>query len=240
MLPHRRPCLRQLRIGSVALAALLMCVAMPLSAADRQAALNRHLEQAQIHLDNQRYNAAVEELEQALQIHANIPGAHYQLGLARWNLGDPHGAKAAFLKELEFEPPDAYSLYYLGRIALSEGDTQEAVRRFKSVLEAGNVLDVRSRLASGYLSLGQVQEAVQLLEETVSRWPERGDSHYLLARALSEVGENRRSEARVRTRRALEEQAAGRDTRSGRVANAPAEQEAVRSGLQGEGARSFG
>ena len=194
MLPHRRPCLRQLRIGSVALAALLMCVAMPLSAADRQAALNRHLEQAQIHLDNQRYNAAVEELEQALQIHANIPGAHYQLGLARWNLGDPHGAKAAFLKELEFEPPDAYSLYYLGRIALSEGDTQEAVRRFKSVLEAGNVLDVRSRLASGYLSLGQVQEAVQLLEETVSRWPERGDSHYLLARAYQRLG--RTAEAR--------------------------------------------
>lgn len=190
----RRPCLRPLRTGVPALIALSVWAATPLPADDSRAALNRHLEQAQIHLDGERYAAVVEELEQALRIHARIPGAHYQLGFAHWSLGDLAKAKAAFQTELGFEPPDAHSLYYLGRIALSEGDTQEAVGRFESALRAGNVLDVRSRLASGYLSLGRVEDAVRLLEETVSRWPERGDSHYLLARGYQRLG--RTAEAR--------------------------------------------
>ena len=191
---RRRPCLRPLRSGVSALIALSVWAATPLSADESRDALNRHLEQAQIHLDSERYASVVEELEQALRIHARIPGAHYQLGFAHWSLGDLSKAKAAFQAELGFEPPDAHSLYYLGRIALSEGDTQEAVGHFERALNAGNVLDVRSRLASGYLSLGRVEDAVRLLEETVSRWPERGDSHYLLARGYQRLG--RTAEAR--------------------------------------------
>ena len=194
MLARRRPCLRHLRTGGLGLVVLFVWASIPLLADDSRAALDRHLEQAQIHLDNERYGSVVEELERALEIHARIPGAHYQLGFAHWNLGDLSKSKAAFQTELEFEPPDAHSLYFLGRIALSEGDTQEAVGRFESALRAGNVLDVRSRLASGYLSLGRVEDAVRLLEETVSRWPERGDSHYLLARGYQRLG--RTAEAR--------------------------------------------
>lgn len=191
---RRRPCLRHLRTRRLGLVALFVWASVPLLADDSRAALNRHLEQAQIHLENERYASVVEELEQALRIHARIPGAHYQLGFAHWKLGDLSNAKAAFQAELGFEPPDAHSLYFLGRIALSEGDTQEAVGRFENVLKAGNVLDVRSRLASGYLSLGRVADAVRLLEETVSRWPEQGDSHYLLARGYQRLG--RTAEAR--------------------------------------------
>lgn len=191
---RRRPRLRKLQVTGLGLVALSVWATIPLLADTSRAALDRHLEQAQIHLDNERYASVVEELEQALQMHARIPGAHYQLGFAHWNLGDLAKAKAAFETELGFEPPDAHSLYFLGRIALSEGDTQGAVNRFESALSAGNVLDVRSRLASGYLSLGRVEDAARLLEETVSRWPERGDSHYLLARAYQRLG--RTAEAR--------------------------------------------
>ena len=98
------------------------------------------------------------------------------------------------MKELEFEPPDAYSLYYLGRIGLTEGNTAEAVQYFERVLRIGTILDVRQRLASGYLSTGRFEDAVNLLEETVRRWPEQGESHYLLGRAYQRQG--RTSEAR--------------------------------------------
>lgn len=183
--------------GRAALAAAVGLAALavaPLSAENPRDALERHLEQAQIHLEREEYPLAVEELQQAIRIHPRIPGAYYQLGLARWHLRNLPEAREAFLKELEFEPPDAYSLYYLGRIELSEGRPADAVRRFERVLEIGNVLDVRRRLASGYLSLDRLEDAVQLLEETVARWPERGESHYLLGRAYQKQG--RTGEAR--------------------------------------------
>ena len=172
--------------------AVVTSVTVPLLAqgppGDRQAAVNRHLAQAQVHLDQERYSPAKEELEQAIAIHANIPGAYYQLGLANWHLREMEEARAAFQRELEFEPPDAYSLYYLGRIALSGGDTAEAVEYFERVVSIGTVMDVRQRLASGYLRLGRIDAAVRLLEETVRRWPEQGESHYLLGRAYQRQG----------------------------------------------------
>ena len=101
---RRRPRLRKLQVTGLGLVALSVWATIPLLADTSRAALDRHLEQAQIHLDNERYASVVEELEQALQMHARIPGAHYQLGFAHWNLGDLAKAKAAFETELGFEP----------------------------------------------------------------------------------------------------------------------------------------
>ena len=156
--------------------------------AEHQAAVSRHLQQAQVYLDQEKYSLAKEELRQAISIHANIPGAYYQLGLAHWHLRELAEAKEALQKELGFGPPDAFSLYYLGRIALSEGNTEDAIGHFERVVEIGTVLDVRRRLASSYLSVGRVDDAVALLEETVRRWPERGEIHYLLGRAYQRLG----------------------------------------------------
>ena len=183
---HSADSIPRIRAGLVV--ALVALLPAPHSADDQRAALNRHLQQAQIHLDSQRYPQAVKELERAVAIHAEIPGAYYQLGLAYWHLGELSQAKRAFRRELEFEPPDPYSLYYLGRIGLSEGSTEEAVGYFERVLEIGTILDVRRRLASGYLRTGRVGQAVSLLEETVRRWPEQGDTHYLLGRAYQRQG----------------------------------------------------
>ena len=155
---------------------------------DARSALNQHLQQAQVYLDGQQYELVVNELQQAIGIHANIPGAYYQLGLAYWHLQNMVEARKAFLKELQFDPPDAYSLYYLGRIGLTEGNAEEAVGYFERVLAIGTILDVRSRLASGYLRAGRIGDAVDLLEETVRRRPEQGETHYLLGQAYQRQG----------------------------------------------------
>ena len=178
----------------VALAGLLAVVLAPLVAQDLRTALNQHLQQAQVYLDGEQYDLVVRELEQAIRIHPNIPGAYYQLGLSHWHLQNMEQAKDAFLQELEFEPPDAFSLYYLGRIGLTEGNTEEAVGYFERVVAIGTILDVRSRLASGYLRVGRIGDAVELLEETVRRWPEQGENHYLLGQAYQRQG--RTAEAR--------------------------------------------
>ncbi|MDE0123198.1 MAG: tetratricopeptide repeat protein [Bryobacterales bacterium] len=191
----KRP--RKFRCRVVAAGMLLgafTVMSAPLLAQTPQATLNRHLEQAQVHLDAQNYRLVVEALRQAIAIHPELPGAYYQLGLALWHLHDMEESRIAFLKELEFEPPDAYSLYYLGRIELSDGDTEAAIPYFERVLEIGTVLDVRGRLASGYLRTGRTGDAVRLLEESVRRRPEQGELHYLLGQAYQRQG--RAEEAR--------------------------------------------
>ena len=153
-----------------------------------QEAVGLHLQQAQVHLEQEQYDLAKVELQTAISLLPGIVGAYYQLGLAHWHLREFGEARAAFQTELSLGPPDAHSLYYLGRIALGEGNTAEAVARFEEVVKIGTVLDVRTRLAGGYLSLDRIGDAVELLEETVRRWPEQGDSHYLLGRAYQRQG----------------------------------------------------
>ena len=150
--------------------------------------LNAHLRQAQIHLDQENYTGMVDELQKAIAIHDQIPGAFYQLGLAYFQLGQIQEAEEAFLKELEFDPPDPYSLYYLGRIRLTNGDVEEAIGRFEQVLRIGKLLDVQRRLAGAYLSVDKVDQAAALLEPAVEAQPEQGDLHYLLGRAYRKKG----------------------------------------------------
>ena len=178
---------------SIALLAVAS-IAAPLTAQDPRALLQEHLRQAQIHLDKEHYPDVIKELRQALEIHAEIPGAYFQLGLAHFQLGETREAEEAFSRELKFEPPDAYSLYYLGRIHLSRGETEKAEARFEQTLAIGEVEDVRLRLAGTYLKTGSVDKAVVLLEQGIEQRPERGELHYLLGRAYR--AQRRPAEAR--------------------------------------------
>jgi tetratricopeptide (TPR) repeat protein len=174
----------------------LLIALIPWQAAsqDRRGELDAHLRQAQIHLEQENYKGVVDELRKALAIHDQIPGAYYQLGLSYFQLGETQEAETAFLKELDFDPPDPFSLYYLGRIRLTNGEVEKAIGRFEEVLRVGNLLDVQRRLAGAYLSVDKVDQAAALLEPAVEAQPEQGDLHYLLGRAYRKKG--RDAEAR--------------------------------------------
>ena len=146
----------------------------------------RHLEAAQADLDAQKYREAAEELSAAIAIQPAIRGAYYQLGFALFELNRFKEAEKAFTKELDFQPPDPYSLYYLGRIRADEGAPRQAIAFFEKSLAAGEVLDCRERLASRYLAMGRVDEAIRFLQTSVKLRPEDGSLHYLLARAYKE------------------------------------------------------
>ena len=150
--------------------------------------LQRHLQAAQADLDSEKYSEAVRELRAAIAIHAEIRGAYYQLGFALFQLNDLKDAEKAFTKELDFQPPDPYSLYYLGRIQADQGQREQSVSFFEKSLDAGDVLDVRQRLGSAYLALGRVDTATRFLEGSVRARPEDGSLHYLLGRAYKQKG----------------------------------------------------
>lgn len=155
--------------------------------------LKEHLDKAQLLLDQEKYAAMVAELQAAIAIWPQIRGAYYQLGFGLFQLGQSAAAEAAFLKELKFDPPDPYSLYYLGRIRLEANQRQKALDLFEKSLAAGEVLDVRQRIASAYLSFGRTNDAVRFLEASVRARPDNGALHYLLGRAYREQKQNRKA-----------------------------------------------
>ncbi|MBC7924213.1 MAG: tetratricopeptide repeat protein [Bryobacteraceae bacterium] len=157
--------------------------------------LQSHLDRAQVFLDQQKYSDLVRELRAAIAIWPQTRGAYYQLGFGLFQLGRTAEAGVAFAKELEFSPPDPYSLYYLGRLRVNAGQRRKALEFFERSLASGEVLDVRQRVGSLYLALGLYNDAVPFLESSVRARPEDGGLHYLLARAYKEKGRLKDAEA---------------------------------------------
>lgn len=160
--------------------------ALPVLLQSRQGSpqdFNKHLLDAQTASDKGDYATAARELRAALAINPETRGAYYQLGYALLQTHDPAEAAKAFTRELDFAPPDPFSLYYLGLIQQDAGNRAQAVSYFERSLEAGEVLDVRQKLASDYLALGRVERAITFLQASLRVRPEDGGLHYLLGRA---------------------------------------------------------
>lgn len=157
--------------------------------------LENHLQAARVAVDATHYADAVRELRAALAIRPDIRGAYYQLGYALLELHRSAEAEKAFTKELAFQPPDPYSLYYLGIIRLEAGQRQAASAFLEKSLQAGEILDVRQKLASNYLALNHLDQAIRFLEASVKLRPEDGSLHYLLGRAYKQKG--KAAEAKV-------------------------------------------
>ncbi|HSM76176.1 MAG TPA: tetratricopeptide repeat protein, partial [Bryobacteraceae bacterium] len=160
------------------------------------------------------------------------------LGLALYRLNDFKESEKAFTKELSFQPPDPYSLYYLGRIRADQGQREQSISFFEKSLDAGEVLDVRQRLGSAYLALGRLDQAIRFLEVSVRARPEDGSVHYLLARAYQQKG--RAAQAKIEFDAAARWKAKFRDDmislsglRSALAANNQAEAEARTRELAG-------
>jgi tetratricopeptide (TPR) repeat protein len=172
----------------------LLALTFSLSAVDTGGPeLDRQLRQAQADLDAEKYAEAARELRAAIAIQPELRGAYYQLGFALFQLSDFQPAEQAFTKELEFQPPDPYSLYYLGRIRAEHGQRAAAISFYTKSIDAGEVLDVRQRLGSSYLAEGHLDEAIQFLETSVTLRPEDGGLHYLLGRAYKQKGAGAKS-----------------------------------------------
>jgi tetratricopeptide (TPR) repeat protein len=182
------------RVRSLAVAGLLL-VYTGLAQQTPSPDLQRHLDTAQNDLDSEKYSEAVRELRAAIAVHPEIRGAYYQLGFALFQLNNFKEAEQAFAKELDFQPPDAYSLYYLGRIRADAGQREQSASLFEKSLDAGEVLDVRQRLASAYLALGRLDGAIHFLEASVRARPEDGSLHYLLGRAYKQKGRTAEAKA---------------------------------------------
>src|SRR5690348_7027112 len=99
--------------------------------------LQAHLKAANADIDSEKYAEAADELRAAIAIRPALRGAYYQLGFALFHLNRFAEAEKAFTKELDFQPPDAYSLYYLGRISADRGQREQSISFYEKSAAAG-------------------------------------------------------------------------------------------------------
>ncbi len=121
------------------------------------------------------YDGAVVQLKKAVEMAPRLPGNHYKLGDAYWNLSAWDQAKAQFQAELEIDPGNCMAQWKIGNILLqSNGSTDDALAALnKAVAACPTLSDARVDRARALTKLDRNQEAVGDLERRCKSDTER-------------------------------------------------------------------
>jgi tetratricopeptide (TPR) repeat protein len=131
---------------------------------------------------SQENRKAIETLERALAKNAALPGLYSLYGQARLTDGDPPGARAAFLKELQQNPNDYDANLQLGTMYRIEKDYENAARYLKKAeLLRPRDLALQYQLASMEMANGDTAKAVRMLESITKQAPDFVEGHITLA-----------------------------------------------------------
>jgi tetratricopeptide (TPR) repeat protein len=131
-------------------------------------------------------------LESLVQANPGIAQAHWLLGGARLNCGDPAGAERALRAALEMEPRNPSSQALLGEALATQGrmpEAEAALRRALSIEPRHAQAAVT--LARLLLNLARPGDAVNLLDETLRLVPATPDLLLLRAHALLAMADAR-------------------------------------------------
>jgi tetratricopeptide (TPR) repeat protein len=118
--------------------------------------------------------------------------------------GKTAAAEAALQRAVELDPKDSESLRQLGDLVLERGDLAGAEAYYRRAL-VGEPSGSRSfkLLAIAHARAGQSQHAFDLVEESVSRWPEDFQVQLLHALFLQRRGERQKAEKTFEAARRL-------------------------------------
>ena len=133
------------------------------------------------------------QFERAVERDPNLPGAHYQLGLAiltnAQDVAARRDAEAAFRAELRINPSDAHAEYQLGEVLRLGNQLREAEQCYTEALR------LQPAFAEAQVSLGIVlaqegreAESLRYLLAATRSDPDNETAHYRLSRAYRSAG----------------------------------------------------
>jgi Flp pilus assembly protein TadD len=169
-------------------AALLLIAAGIAQAQSKQPGVEAHLGRGVQLMQDQLYEAAASELEQAVALNPADPRAHLQFAICLLSLGRNDEARSQFEEVRRLAGESRYVTYYLGRLDLLSNDYASAIRRLGSVAEDPPSPDTAFHLGVAYISSGDVAEGTRWLERAAKLLPRDYRVHYRLARAYSSAG----------------------------------------------------
>jgi len=139
-------------------------------------------------MQDQLFEAAAGEFEQAVALNAQDPKAHLQFAVCLLSLGRNEEAQKQFEQVQKLAGESRYVTYYLGRLDLLANDYASAIKRLGSVAEDPPFPDTAFHLGVAYISSGDVAAGTNWLERAVKLLPRDYRIHYRLARAYSSGG----------------------------------------------------
>jgi tetratricopeptide (TPR) repeat protein len=157
-----------------------------------------------------KWDEAAAEYNTILSLDPNVPGIHYRLGrVALAKLDTAAGAEEAkkqFEAELQIDPSNAASEFWLGEIARRAGQWNEAIAHFSKASQ----LD--ASFAEAYLGLGMTlnaaerfQDGVSPLERYVKMVPGDPAGHYQLAISYVRIGRKQDADREIAIQRQISE-----------------------------------
>jgi tetratricopeptide (TPR) repeat protein len=115
---------------------------------------------------------AVEALQRALDLKADLAEGHFYLGIARARQGELHGAADAFRKAAVARPGYAVASYNLGQCLKGVGDRRGALDAFRSaVRHRPNYPEAHAGLAGLLIQEGRPAEALVHLDHALDLGP---------------------------------------------------------------------
>ena len=160
-----------------------------MNAIDPDSVLSHQLS-AEVMESMNNYDGAVVELKKAVAMAPNLPGNHYKLGDAYWNLSAWQQASEQFNQELQVSPGACMAEWKLGNILLqNDNATSEALDDLNQAIAAcPNLSDAHVDRARALAKLNRVQDALADLEIAERTSPNDPSIHFLLSKAYRALG----------------------------------------------------
>ena len=178
----------------IRIAAALLAIAAGMSQAQvpplqvQQSGGEAHLSRGVQLMQEQLFEAAAREFEQALALNAAAPKVHFEFAVCLMSLGRDDEARRQFEQVRKLTGESRYVTYYLGRLDLLSNDYTSAIKRLGSVAEDPPFPDTAFHLGLAYISSGDVDAGTKCLERAAKLLPRDYRVHYRLARAYSSAG----------------------------------------------------
>jgi Flp pilus assembly protein TadD len=128
------------------------------------------------------YDGALADVQKAIALNSQLPGAHARLGELLVAKGEIDRARTAFVQELALDPDEFTSNLNMGVLAKQDQDYAGARRYFERALKARpNDPGVRYQIANVDLATGNPDRARQTLEALIVESPDFAEAHATLA-----------------------------------------------------------
>ena len=140
-------------------------------------------------LEARDWNAAVDNLRQAVRLAPSNAVTHLNLGTALSLAGDDAGARRELLEAVRLEPRLAKAHFGLGVLAQDAGQWSDAIERFDAAIEHdGEFLDAHFALAEAMRRTGRAADARSHYEKVLALNPAASQARFGLAMAHVRLG----------------------------------------------------
>jgi tetratricopeptide (TPR) repeat protein len=175
-------------VAVLSLLAIMAGVSLAQAQKPQKSDVDPHLSRGAQLMQEQLFEAATNEFQQALALDPANPRARFESAVCLLQLGRNDEARREFEQLQKQTGESRYITYYLGRLDLLSDNYKSAIQRLGSVTENPPFPDTAFYLGTAYISAGDVTSGIKWLETAAKVQPHEYRVHYRLARAYSSAG----------------------------------------------------